>query len=631
MASPEIAQLDGVWHVTGTDGVAAPIRLAGRPVEAFIPGWRPRGAALGFAPWLLLDLVHDSGLEATWILDAAREHRTSVLAALDEAERAAIADAVVAIADAVWRDVLCAPVPRRPAALDRLDGVNRTMRAELLDLALKRRPMPTRVLDRQDAAGLVLHRADGGGLALEGIATSLSGNLQDAFAEALSTGSIACASPVDAHPLAARDSLVLGEHRTAYRIVDPRHGLVFYVGATHALFAKSDLFIPEANIVVRQHADDATRLDDLAAIFLLHALQEADGLLDYLGSPARRLASACRGPDDLHTGHHLWNELTGLDRLLRRAPRDRLPVVIVPDTDEGSEVFAPLETIFPEFKGRIDRRLRWPQRLAGFVYAQGYCLIRVLDEHVSRGLSLRLREAAAREPPTLYDRALAARITAERTPCILLGVRVENRTAVDLEATLSGIIAHLARRLGRIVIILDGHNARTGHDPVSSFGSFGQLARHEHPVFTELRLAQALARRFRHSGVQIVNLFGGAMARSLFWSERSAFFVAFWGAGLAKYRWACNRPGLVLSNRWNLTHRGDLDIYHAPRYQEAGAAIRFIDADLVTDDATAPVLFAPVDPVPTYSNFHLEMTGLQVALDAMLAAHPSTSGAPSAR
>ena len=626
MASPEIALLDGVWHVSGANGVAAPIRLAGRPVEDFMPGWRPRGAALGFAPWVLLDLVHDSGLEATWILDAALEHRTSMLAALDEAERAAITDSVAAIADAVWRDVLCAPVPRRPAALDRLDGVNRTMRAGLLDLALKRRPMPTRVLDWHDAAGLVVDRADGGRLALDGIAASLSGNLQDAFAEALSSGSIACASAVDAYPLATRDSLVLGEHRTAYRLVDPRHQLVFYVGATHALFAKSDLFIPEANLAVRQHADDATRLDDLAAILLLHVLQEADGLLDYLGTTARCFATACRGPDDLHTGHHLWNELTGLDRLLRRAPRDRLPMVIVPDADEGSEVFAPLETIFPEFKGRIDRRLHWPRRLAGFVYAQGYCLVRVLDEHVSRGLSLRLREAAACAPPTAYDRALAARIIAEQTPCILLGIRVENRTAVDLEATLSGIIAHLARRLGRVVIILDGHNARIGHDPVTSFGSFGQQAGHEHPVFAELRLAQALERRFRHSGAQIINLFGAATARSLFWSERSAFFVAFWGAGLAKYRWACNRPGLVLSNRWNLTQRGDLDIYHAPRYQEAGAAIRFIDADLVTDDAAAPVLFAPVDPVPSYSNFHLEMTGLLAALDAMLAAHTPAAG-----
>ena len=625
MSSLEVSLIDGVWSLVRPETVPAPILLAGRPVDAFMPGWQPRGAATGFAPWVLLDLVHDSGREATWILDAALEHRTSALTALDDAARAALSQAVAEIADVVWRDVLCAPVPRRPTALDRLAGVNRTMRAELLDLALNSRAMPTRVVDRQDAAGLVLDRADGGRLALEGIAASLSGNLQDAFADALSSGGIACASPVDGHPLAARDSLVLGEHRTAYRGVDPRHQLVFYVGATHALFAKSDLFIPEANIAVRQHADDATRLDDLAGLFLLHVLQEADGLLDYLAASARRFASACRGPDDLHTGHHLWNELTGLDRLLRRAPRDRLPVVIVPDADEGAEVFAPIEAIFPEFKGRIDRRLRWPQRLAGFVYAQNYCLIRVLDEHVSRGLSLRLREAAAREPPTLYDRALATRIMAERTPCVLLGIRVENRTAVDLEATLSDIIAHLALRLGRVVIILDGHNARTGHDPVTSFGSFGQQAGHEHPVFAELRLAMALERRFRHSGAQIVNLFGAAMARSLFWTERSACFVAFWGAGLAKYRWACNRPGLVLSNRWNLTQRGDLDIYHAPRYQEAGAAIRFIDAELVTDDAAAPVLFAPVDPVPSYSNFRLEMAGLRAALNAMIAEHLPTA------
>ena len=34
-----------------------------------------------------------------------------------------------------------------------------------------------------------------------------------------------------------------------------------------------------------------------------------------------------------------------------------------------------------------------------------------------------------------------------------------------------------------------------------------------------------------------------------------------WGAGLAKYRWVCNKPGLLLTGEWNLRHREDLHIY----------------------------------------------------------------------
>nr|WP_321986423.1 hypothetical protein [uncultured Lichenicoccus sp.] len=104
--------------------------------------------------------------------------------------------------------------------------------------------------------------------------------------------------------------------------------------------------------------------------------------------------------------------------------------------------------------------------------------------------------------------------------------------------------------------------------------------------------------------------------------------MGFWGAGLAKYRWVCNRPGLVLSNRWNLLHRQDLGIYDQPRYQEGGTALRFVDATCITDDARVPVLFAPIDPVPSYSNFHVRRAPFMQALDALLAAHPGAIGAP---
>ena len=272
-------------------------------------------------------------------------------------------------------------------------------------------------------------------------------------------------------------------------------------------------------------------------------------------------------------------------------------MVIVPDAEESSEIFAPLDRIFPKLAGHVDRGLRAPQTLPSFVYANGYCVVRVWDDQVRLCLSKRIRRAAAQERPTEYDLSLAAKLTAEQRPCILFGVRIENWTTMDPEALLADMIIHLQRRLGRVAIILDGHNARVGHDPVSSFGSFRQHG--EHPVFGELRLAQRLQDRFSNSRIRIINLFGAAISRSLFWIQRSSFFVAFWSAGLAKYRWAYNRPELVLSNAWNLRHRGDLGIYHAPGYHEAGAAIRFIEAIYITEDHAAPVMFSPTNPIPS--------------------------------
>ncbi len=625
MTACEVEYLDGAWHLVRPDGGHDRILLAGKPVTAFEPGWSPRRANLAFPPNMFLDLRHRDGRQATWILDARYEHCGSSLARLSGKAVAALAQAVQPVAHAVCRSILCTMQPQRPQALDSLLGLNAGMIDALLDLSVEDTEVVELPPRGRDDGGIVVRLANGAELALRAVRQALSGNVRNTFIDAMSTGAIACASPVDGRILHSRDSLVIGEHRNAYRYFDDRHDLVFYVGTTRYHHAWSDLFIPSANVGFTQHPGDGAMLRRVLRRFVGHVVHETDALLAYLDAPARDLAIVLRGVGSLHMGHQLWNELTGLDRIVAAVPQADLPVVIVPDADEGSEVFAPIDRIFPELAGHVDRSLARPRTLADFVYRRGLCMVRALDDHVSRGLAARIRGAVADAStawgPTGWDLALAARLSQERTPIILLGVRVENRTAVDLEALLVDIIAHLHDRLGRVAIVLDGHNARIGHDPASSFDSFGQQAGHEHPVFAELRLAQALQRQYPGPDVLLVNLFGASMPRSLFWAARSAFFVGFWGAGFAKYRWVCNRPGLVLSNAWNLLHRQDVGIYHEPRYQEGGSELRFIDPACVTDDPAAPLLFAPIDPVPSYSNFHVSRAPLMQELDAMLAAH----------
>ncbi len=621
----DVARRDGVFCVIDRQGQPVPIRLTGEPVSEFLPGWQPRGANDSFPPWTVLDLVHDSGREASWLLTGGMEHWPLSFERIAAGEQALVAEQAAVAIERTWRAMLCQPVPVRPPEIALFDGLNREAVAHVVELGAPRALGATRVVDlyreAPDPAGYEAASADGGPVRLRAVQACLAGNFQEALQDALRDGALACASPVDGRMLRSGDSMVLHEHRISYRFVDDRHGLVFFVSTTNHFFAKSDLFVPCINTVFVPHDEDKS-FEKLAGEFLAHAIADAEPLLAYLADPRRRFAVICRGHPMLHMGHQLWNELTALDRLVRTVPASELPRVIVPNAAEGSEVFAPLDRIFPELEGRVDRELRRPETLGAFVYRQRYCLFRALDEHVTQGLARRIRDASAEEPVPGDDERLAARIQDERLPCVLFGLRVENRTAVDPGGMLAECIEYLRQRLGRIVVVIDGHNARLHHDPVSLYDSFGQgLA--EPPIFTELQLVLQLHRRFDNTGVEILNLCGASVARSLYWSRRADFFVAVWGAGLAKYRWVCNRPGLVLSNLWNLRHRGDLDIYHAPRYQEAGAPIRFIDAAYVTDVPEAPVLFAPGNPVPLYSNFRVDPGGLRHELDGMIREHLS--------
>lgn len=624
MTKLEVSRLDGVFCVIDRQGRPRPLRLIGEPVREFNPGWQPRGACDSFAPWTVLDLVHASGREASWLLSDGMEHWDKSISALPEAARMRVVEQVTPAIRAIHQALLCAPQPSLPPELALFDGLNREAIVEIVGMAADHAIGRTRGIelyrDEPDAAGSQECPTANGPVRLGAIAECLAGNFQQDLQAALTDGWLSCSSPVDGRPLRSRDSLVLHEHRIAYRFVDERHGLVFHLGATHHAFAKSDLFVPSINTVFLPHEGDKPPAT-LARDCLTHAIAEAPAMLAYLMASDRRFAVVCRGYPHLHIGHQVWNELTGLDRLVREVPAAALPTVIVPDASEGSEVFAPIDRIFPELAGRVDRGLRSPETLGAFAYRNRYCVFRALDEHVTQALARRIRDAAGDEPPNRDDARLAARIREEKIPCVLFGLRVENRTAVNPGAVVADCIEHLRQRLGRIVVVLDGHNARLHHDPVSLYGSHGQ-GLHEPPIFTELRLVMQLHNRFDNTGVEIVNLCGASMARSLFWSRQADFFVAFWGAGLAKYRWICNRPGLVLSNGWNLRHRGDLDIYHAPRYHEGGTAMRLIDAAYINDMAEAPVLFSPTaNPIPQYGNFRVDHAGLLLELDAMVAEH----------
>ena len=101
---------------------------------------------------------------------------------------------------------------------------------------------------------------------------------------------------------------------------------------------------------------------------------------------------------------------------------------------------------------------------------------------------------------------------------------------------------------------------------------------------------------------------------------QSLFFISPWGAGLAKYRWAANKPGVVVSSRWVLQNKGDLHIYDSEKYMERPTEIRFIEPKHVFDLEDEPVLIQVFNPHhPMYYNFKVNMGALYKEIETLLA------------
>ena len=329
-------------------------------------------------------------------------------------------------------------------------------------------------------------------------------------------------------------------------------------------------------------------------------------LAGYLGVPPDGVSVPLRAPPWSHIGHQLWNELSGIERVLDTVEEGAaLPEWIVPDAERPVEFYGPIDALFPRLAGHVRRGLlRDARGLIGHAYANRRLVVRATGEFVSADLRRRLlahAEAVAPEPPAL------ARLGREDAadapwPVLLLGLRVENRTLTDLLGFYGRLITALRGRYPRARFVVDGHNVSAGG---TRHRSHGERAGQERAVgAAEGAILEGL--RSLHGAAAIVDAVGLTVPENLRLIARCDGFVSVWGAGLAKYRWACNKPGYVMTGRWNLEHRADLRIYELPTMLEEPTELRWLAAGHVTDrPLDHPTLVVPY-PHAQWANFDID-------------------------
>ena len=607
--SLQVRSENGIQTVMLASGDRLPISLDGAPVRAFLPGWQAACVVDCFAPVFLLSLRHRDGDAATWILDAGMARIAGSLLELSPATRAAIRDRARTLFDLLLDDVLVAPrADRLQTAADLAWLCEPTLR-ELIGLVWPRLAATVTVIrpDAPEARTQLSAR----GLAQGDVEAALTGSLSEAFRSRMRGGELLCASPFGDGAIAADDALVLDRRLTAYQFASGPTRRRFYVVPDDYYETKMALYVPDAALYcVGPHGPT---LETFLTTLLLHLACHGARLAQRLARPPVRLRPVNCLSDYplLHIGHVVWNELAGIEELVALLAPDELPAICVLQDGQGNEPFGPVDVLFPEVAELMLRpRIGW-DAVAAYFYDNDLFFMRYMTKFVRARLGRRLREQVAREPTLATERERADRFRDQGRVCVLLGLRIGNRTINDLEGFLAATIEQLASRLEPLVVVLDGGNSRLGLDATTSYGIFGPTAGEE-PLLAELRVVLALRQRFLHHRIEIVSTVGAPLACSLFWTSQSRFFVAPWGAALAKYRWICNCPGFVMTNRFYLMNpQSDLPIYHSPAYVEAPSPMRLIALEDV-EDAPGPERF--------YGNFLPRQQAVADAIDWLIAA-----------
>ena len=336
---------------------------------------------------------------------------------------------------------------------------------------------------------------------------------------------------------------------------------------------KAGFYFPRRNIVFFIPGYYG-QIDNFVHWFWIEIIGHWKFIKDYLLNHKSR-DTAVLNCNEQHLGHNLWNDLSSLENLEKHNILSKIPNLYSLNED----LYAPIEELYPILQGKI-RRISPDDEIHFYEYNKflvvlGDCFISqsLADKIINYSLSSSVRESLSQDLQGFSKENFSL--------VILFTLRFNNRSWLDQEKGICEIIVRLSQTFsGSIALIIDGKNTSFSGEKLSSHGEWMMK---ENLSDLEYTTAERIKATISSDTITVINTIGCSLAESINWSLLCDFFVAPWGAGLVKYKWITNTPGLIYSSRKVLMEKNDLHIYDSPAYRENAYPWEYVDPLMVFD------------------------------------------------
>ncbi len=269
-----------------------------------------------------------------------------------------------------------------------------------------------------------------------------------------------------------------------------------------------------------------------------------------------------------HLGHYIWNSISGWSGLFDRVPSEKIDLIA---THRNSQIFGGVKELYPDHHARVGELIEIDGEYEAYriMLDRGALALTLGDRHITQDLAERVinwcRGRCSAEFLSLVADARSA-----CKPLLLVTIRLENRAWVEQECGLPHILNRLVTDFPGLGVVLDGLNS--------------DIAFLDTHAFMSLDEEQRVARHIIEScpDVLIHNSIGCLPTESIVWCDAVDAFLAPIGAGMAKYRWITNKPGVAYSNETCLaTNSYDGRLYE--RHRDDVVPMEYVAREAVTD------------------------------------------------
>lgn len=309
-----------------------------------------------------------------------------------------------------------------------------------------------------------------------------------------------------------------------------------------------------------------------------------------------------------HIGHSLWNYVSAIQRISDKKIANNLNEIIVVN-GENSEPWISVEEIIEDYNGIVNRKLNH-KAVAEYVYQVNSFPIRLTDDYIKANSIEKIISKAKSRCSQITNRT-------NNELRVVLGLRVENRTWTNQADGLVQIAKFLAQRFENLTLIIDGHDLITTTGKVYR----SALESNDHGVVEiEKKLVFNVQNALKETNVRVIDAVAMSLECSIAWIISSDFFIAPWGAGLAKYKWVANLPGVVFTSKLNMQYKGERYLYENPQIREDATSCIYVDELYLTDEEDTPSLVSVpgVKSGHSRANFYVDPKGIDIAIEKVL-------------
>jgi hypothetical protein len=348
--------------------------------------------------------------------------------------------------------------------------------------------------------------------------------------------SVRAVCPFTGRILSSGHSLVANINTIFYRFVSEQ---IFYVivSGIGSGFKKNAIYFPDDELIVTLGDPWGFQQEEVAE--LKARMVSNFGLCRsycYAGPNPMAPVAICLG--FYHFGHHVWNELSGIQRLVSNRSLKRVDQFIVMREPLGA-----LEHIFPEIQAKTINRKATADDIFREILEKRYLAIRVGANFIPRAVLERVNRVAKAHLSADTRREINAAKQQHR-PLLWIGIRVGNRTWAGQAEGIARLISGLINGYPQLGVVFDGFSIPADRSEASEKVEYASIIDEENAV------VDAVRRKLRDRDIQIVifNIIGRTIFDAIEWAHAIDVYVSPFGTIQHKVGWFANKRGIIHSN-----------------------------------------------------------------------------------